>query len=356
MRRVLAVDDNPRNLLIIDKALDGEFELVTAASGEEALEIAPRFRPDVVLLDIMMPGIDGHETCRRLRAMHTLAASKIIMVSARATTADRLEGYTAGANDYLTKPFDPDELLAKLRVYIQLKSIQEVDHLKSDLLGMLGHETRTPLTAVLGPAAILLEDPTLTADQLILVEMIRSGGLRLLSLVEKVAYLTRLKAGLAPPAKTVLASDVLVGRAVEAARERASRTDVAIEVSADEPIQLEVDPGQLKSALEMLVDNALRLSPPASTVRIDIRSSGPWAEISVRDLGPGIAPAMLDRVFDEFATEDLQSHSRGHGLSLATARLIVEQHGGNLVAESEAGHGATFRVLLPSRLAESRAA
>lgn len=355
--RILAVDDNPRNLAIVERSLNGEFQLVTATSGEEALEIAPRFRPDVVLLDIMMPGLDGYETCRRLRALPALASCKIVMVSARATTADRLEGYAAGANDYVTKPFDGDELLAKLRVYVRLKSVEELDRLKSDTLSLLSHETRTPLTAILSPAAMLLEDPTLSGEQRELAQMVRDGGMRLLSLIEKVTYLSQLKAGAVPRELTSMAPEDLATRAVASARMRSKRADVRVDLSTDASgVLLQVDVPQVQHALESILDNALRLSPPSATVRVRACRSGPWSSIEVTDQGPGIRPEFLDRVFHEFAVEDVRHHDTGHGLSLATALVIVEQHGGELSVASEPGRGATFTMLLPTADALAEAA
>lgn len=346
--RVLAVDDNPRDLTIVEKTLGGQYQLVTASSGEEALYLAPRYRPDLVLLDIMMPGLDGFETCKRLRAIPSLSNCKIILVSARATTADRLDGYSAGADDYVTKPFDSEELLAKLRVYLRLKSVEEVDHLKSDLLDILSHETRTPLTAILSPAALLLEDPTLSEEQREFVEMIRSGGQRLLALVDKVAYLSQLKAGLVPRALGLLDMEEVAEQAIADVRARAARADVAIRLVADSTAPIAGDHEQIRCALDSMLDNAVRLSPASGVVRVGIRLSGPWVEVSVSDQGPGIAPEFIGHVFDEFAVHEVHHHGHGHGLSLATARLIVEQHGGSVGVESERDSGSTFQMLLPS--------
>lgn len=354
--RILAVDDNPRNLAILEKALAGEFQLVTTASGDEALEIAPRFRPDLILLDIMMPGIDGYETCRRLREIRTLATCKIIMVSARASTADRLEGYAAGANDYMTKPFDPEELLAKLRVYLRLKSVEEVDRLKSDLLGLLSHETRTPLTTILSPVSLLLEDPGLNKEQRRFVEMIRGGALRLLSLVEKVGYLSQLKSGMASIQPGRLEVGALAGRAVAAVRARIPRADVTVQVQTEPQVHIEGDPQHLESALDAVLDNALRLSPPGGVVTVRTEQAGPWISLAISDQGPGIAPEFLDKLFDEFAVENIRHHSHGHGLGLATARLIVELHGGSMTVECNPAEGTTFRIDLPAPAARAQAA
>ena len=122
--RILLVDDNPTNLAILEEMLGDEYRRGTATSGEEALEIAPDFQPDLILLDVMMPGINGYETCRRIRANPALRNVKIVMVSAKALVSERLEGYDAGADDYLTKPFDEKELLAKVRVYLSREQMK----------------------------------------------------------------------------------------------------------------------------------------------------------------------------------------------------------------------------------------
>ncbi|MCZ6449819.1 MAG: response regulator [Deltaproteobacteria bacterium] len=122
--RILLVDDNPTNLAILAEMLGDEYRWEAATSGEEALEIAPDFQPDLILLDVMMPGINGYETCRRIRANPALRNVKIVMVSAKALVSERLEGYDAGADDYLTKPFDEKELLAKVRVYLSREQMK----------------------------------------------------------------------------------------------------------------------------------------------------------------------------------------------------------------------------------------
>ncbi len=129
--RILLVDDNSTNLEILEEMLGEEYHWEAATSGEEALEIAPDFQPDLILLDVMMPGINGYETCRRIRANPTLRNVKIVMVSAKALVSERLEGYDAGADDYLTKPFDEEELLDKVRVYLSR------EQMKRDVMEML---------------------------------------------------------------------------------------------------------------------------------------------------------------------------------------------------------------------------
>jgi putative two-component system response regulator len=119
-RRVLAVDDSELNLEIIKEVLDDEYNLKAVTTGEEALKVALDFRPDIILLDIMLPNMDGYEVCQQIRANPALRHTRIIMVSAKAMTSERIEGYEAGANVYIAKPFDADELLTKIRNQMRL--------------------------------------------------------------------------------------------------------------------------------------------------------------------------------------------------------------------------------------------
>jgi CheY-like chemotaxis protein len=124
-KKILAVDDAELNLAIIAEILDDEYNLKTVTSGKEALEVAEDFRPNLILLDIMMPGMDGYEVCKQIRANPVHKHTKIIMVSAKAMTSERIEGYEAGANVYIAKPFDEDELLMKIHKELQLAAMEE---------------------------------------------------------------------------------------------------------------------------------------------------------------------------------------------------------------------------------------
>ena len=114
-KRILVVDDNPTNLEIFEEMLDGEYVVLTARDGAESLAIAERFSPRVVLLDVMLPGIDGYEVCRKLRGIAGMSDARIIMVSAKAMPSERVAGMNAGADAYITKPFDDAELLTAIR-------------------------------------------------------------------------------------------------------------------------------------------------------------------------------------------------------------------------------------------------
>src|SRR5262249_4506566 len=178
--RILIVDDHPTNIAILEEILGEHYTLKTATCGEEALAVALDFQPALVLLDIMMPGFGGYETCRQIRAHPSLRHIKIIMVSARALVAERLQGYEAGADDYITKPFDEEELVAKVRVHMRLSSLEEVEQFTSDVLTLLRHETRTPLNSMLAPLQMLRAEAEMaTEERSMLLDMVYESALAL---------------------------------------------------------------------------------------------------------------------------------------------------------------------------------
>jgi signal transduction histidine kinase len=296
----------------------------------------------------MMPGIDGYETCRQLRLMHPSRHTKIIMVSAKAMVPDRLQGYEAGADDYITKPFNNGELLAKVRVYLQLKSLQEIAHLKTDVLTLLSHETNTPLNGILGSLQLLRETPELAdAERHELIEMAYSSASSLYTLYSKVCTLSALRAG--HGSFTYEPTDI--GKIVQTAIIRTTSTatdqEVRIALTCPEGVVAALDGQRIHEVVTALLDNAVEVSPPDSQVDVCVVQEDTHICIRVTDYGPGIADDFVAHVFEPFARDDLRHHTAGHGLSLAIAKQIVGAHSGTIEVESALDKGSTFTVRLP---------
>jgi signal transduction histidine kinase len=341
-------------LNILRRTLGDHFAFAAADSGEAALEEAHRFLPDVILLDIMMPGLDGYQVCKLLRARPELASTKIIMVSAKGTTPERLEGYAAGADDYVSKPFEPAELLAKVRVYARLKSVEEINVLKSGLVTLLGHETRTPLTLILTPLSILLDSDELSPPHRKLAEMVDAGARRLWTLVDKVEFLSQLRMRSIPFQIAPMDLDALARTAMERARQRADAAGVTLTLESEGPAPIQGDAEHLGRVLDALLDNAIRFSPEGGRVCLQAGTRAGTCFLTVSDLGPGVDPRVVRQLFQEFAVPDIEHHTTGHGLSLATARHIMDQLDGKIRYDPVAGmNGATFRVELPARTVAS---
>lgn len=188
--KILAVDDSRANLAIIQEMLGDEHQLRMVESGAEALEIVREFQPDITILDVMMPGIDGYEVCRKMRADPSLNNNRIIMVSAKVLITDRLKGYAAGADDYITKPFNEKEVIAKIGVFLRLKNAGEVKQLKSGMMSVLGPEVNMRLSGILLPSSILMSDGDLESiERKMLAEMINRNVTSLQELLEEIVNL-----------------------------------------------------------------------------------------------------------------------------------------------------------------------
>lgn len=347
--RILAVDDDPIDIANLQRLLGADFDLRTATRGEQALDIAAEFGPDIILLDNMMPDLDGGEVCRHIRADAKLRHTKIIMVSGKSLVSERVQAYQAGADDYITKPFDKDELLAKIRVYLRLKSVEELDQFKSSVLMLLAHEARTPLNSLLAPAEMLVGEDQMDAEERkLLIEMVHSAATRLHRFFENVLLLSSLKAGkgqlkLAPTSVSDVAREAVAEMAAQAAEH-----NVEIEEAFSGDPSANLDREQIKRTLKAIIDNAIRFSPSGASVRVCVAADEAEACISVTDQGQGIDSDYLPHVFDELSDLDADHHSQGQRLSLAIARQVVQLHNGTISVESTKGAGATFTIRLPA--------
>lgn len=345
--RILAVDDSLLNLKVLEILL-ADYTLQTATSGAEALEIAPSFRPDVVLLDVMMPGIDGYATCRKIRDNPSLRHTKIIMVSAKSELNERLAGYEAGADDYITKPFDGDELLAKVRVYLKLKSVEEVEEVKNRTIEVLQHSNRTPLNNIISYAELLtcgceLDDDTRTES----LEVILRNARRLHQLLEKGETLASMKSRqfFFEFTRGDVCDDIQQILAAFAAR--ISDRSVTVQSHLPPSAPAFFDQVQMQFVIRALLDNAIRFSESGGIVNVELRQLDGQLVLTVADQGAGISHDLLPRVFEPFGNPESPLFNRGDGLSLSIAQQIAWAHDGDIWAESEPGCGATFSLRIP---------
>ncbi len=345
-QKILIVDDARINLELLKKLLEDRYIIETAESGEKALEIIPDFRPDLILLDIMMPGIDGYETCRRIRKEPQYRFIKIILVSAKALVEDRLQGYEAGADDYIIKPFDTKELKAKVKVFSQLKREEELNQLKGDLLILFSHETKTPLSVIIGLSEILQKSYDLEDDLKKHIETISQKAYQLLDFINKTAFICSLKSGLEPSKSLGSVTTHLKG-ATKMLNDTASQKKVAFELDIINDMELYADWTVFDKALGFVLENAVKFSPEGGTVTIQTELSEGQYETRIIDQGEGIKSDWIDNIFDEFAVQNIMHHQKGQGLSLAISRYIMELHNGTIGVESTLGNGATFILSLP---------
>ena len=348
--KILVVDDNAINLAIIEELLDDDYLVEMAENGHEALEIASQFHPDLILLDIMMPGIDGYETCRRLRADPVMGKAKIIMVSAKAMLADRLEGYEAGADDYLIKPFDEAEFLAKIKVYLNLKSIEEVDQLKDDILTLISHETFTPLNGILMSTEMLQKGTCSDDEAHELIHIIHESAEILNTFMRKIMTFSSLKSGTYNLELQEGSLVSIINTICKKLNDQITNKHITINknIQANPPLILDLK--QIETVVANVLDNAIQFSSEGAQIDISILLEGKNIVLTIQDHGIGITPEKLPFVFEPFHEMDIHHHSKGHGLGLAMSKLIIEKHQGSIQIESEPGDGTRVTIQLPVQI------
>lgn len=369
MAKVLVVDDIADNVKLLSYELgDSGHEPIGAADGIEALELAASEHPDAILLDIMMPGIDGIEVCRRLKADPSTRAIPVLMVTAIDTDEEIIRGLDAGAEDYITKPFHFPVVLARLRAALRAKADQDQlvevnrqltesraraelsSRAKSTFLTNLSHEVRTPLNAVLGVSQILL-DSELPPQHRQLVRTIQDSGQSLLTLINDILSLSRIDGGVDRLEMRPFAVRECVEVALEAFSVAAAGRGIELICDADEDVSAEVlgDGARVRQVVLNLVGNAVKFSDRGEVVVSIGREEGPMLRFSVRDEGIGIAADRVDSLFQPFTQLD-DSDGRLHGgagLGLAICRRLVESMGGSIGVESAPGAGSTFSFSVP---------
>ncbi len=344
--RILIVDDDPINLLVLEEILAKSFDTMTAGTGEEAAAIAETFKPDLILIDLLVQDSSGYKICRQLRATPKLKLTKIILVSTKALLKDRLFGYQAGADDYIARPFDPDELLAKVGVFIRLKSVEEIDRVKDDLINVFSHETRTPLNAIIGFGRLLAESPSMPEEDKEFVKTILDSGMSLLSLSNKAVLLSTLR----QENKTISRFKASLAKIVANAMQDlpdAIRAKGVETLTECQDAELYVDEQLIETAIAYVLENACKFSEPGTKalIRSELDKEAKTLKVSVSDEGCGIPPARLPEIFDEFGIEDVEHHNRGHGLSLSIVKLVMELHEGSVSAACNEGRpGTTFTL------------
>jgi two-component system, sensor histidine kinase and response regulator len=363
-RRILAVDDDRINLRIIGGILRNEgYELADAASGEQALEVYSTFQPNLVLLDVMMPGIDGFMTCRTLKKKYGDKCAPVIFVTAKSEADDVVMGFDAGGVDYLTKPFRPKEVVARIRTHLSnqqlveqqkmlVEQLSKANAAKDRFLGMCAHDLRNPLSSIRGLAELMDENAigTLTPEQKEVVQTIHGASQSMLQLVNELLDVATIEAGHLKLDKEPTSVVEIVERSVYLSNIEAAKKNTRIEmVKATNDPMVEIDRNKIRQVVDNLISNAVKYSPKGSVITVIIHSDDVVAGFAVRDNGPGIPDNERHKLFKDYGRLSAQptGGEKSTGLGLAICRKIVEAHNGTIGVENIPGRGCEFFVSLP---------
>ncbi len=359
---ILLVDDDPAILEGVADLLELHgYEVSTAINGREALAVMQRRVPDLVISDIMMPDMDGYEFFNAVRSNPAWTPIPFVFLTARGQPTDIRRGSNLGADAYLTKPFEPEDLLVTVRGRLKrVRDIQavaqaDIDRMKQQLITIFSHELRTPLTYIYGYVNLLQEQHA-NLDRTTLETMldgIQRGADRLVRLVEDLMLVVRIDSGVVGMEimlrRVPVQLDTLIAEIVLKCQPMADEHHVTISVSLPEGLAVFGMPLYLEDALARIVDNAIKFcKQEGGRVTISAEAIDREVVISVRDDGIGIEPTQHQAIFERFLQLNRDSlEQQGIGLGLTIARDIVRLHGGDISVESEVGVGSVFFIHLP---------
>ncbi len=365
-KTLLVVDDEAGLRLLGDLLRSEGGTLAGAGSAEQLCEAYASVRPDLVLLSTTLPGFDGVAAGRALQEIHGDACAPILFTSAGNELDAAIDRLDAGGADYLTKPFRPKEVVARLRLHLRHRSLSEqltqANAAKNRFLGMAAHDLRGPLGAIRGVAEFLREGEggSLSPEQLELVDMIGTTSQQALELVNQLLDVATIDAGelrlaLAPCRLFELLEDCVALAEMDAAKKK---TRVVFDAPGAGPV-LPLDAAKMKQVVANLLSNAVKYSPPGSTVTVLVRpdpAAGTCA-ICVRDQGTGIPEKERAKLFKDFGRLSVRptGGESSTGLGLVICRKIVEAHRGSITAENLPTRGCEFRVTLPGQPCDSAA-
>ena len=360
---ILIVDDTEDNLDLLEFALKRKpVRMLRASSGKECLKIAAQHHPDVILLDIQMPDMDGFETLKHLRESKKSADIPVIFLTAQRKDALSIEqGLSLGAEEYLTKPIDIDELLVRTRSLVRLKKMEvELERTKADFMAMLIHDMRSPIGGV-SSILELLEEPLLRGEpvQEVHRELLTSAEeatRRLLHLINDMLDLSKYEAGKMNLNREYIHVGKIADRIINQMHPQFKQKGINVELGIEDNLPpISADANKISQVFSNILSNALKFTSSGGSVHIDINkiqestAASEYVQTAISNSGIGIQPQELTTLFERYkqglASEIVQA--KGTGLGLAICKLIVEAHSGRIAAESEPGKLTIFRFSLP---------
>ena len=370
---ILVVDDTPTNLRVVVECLEGlGHTVLIAQDGEEGLQRAAFMRPDLILLDVLMPGMDGLETCRRLKRAEATQGIPVIFMTALSSLEDKIAGFQAGAVDYISKPLEVHELAARITTHLQLHALQRLRERQNARLrhevaerlraeqelvesidgirhasNAIAHDLRTPLAALRARLEAVLIN-ALPADEVLgEVEAALGDVDGVIDMFNALIRLAEIDAGVRRSGFVLLDLAAVANEAAEFYRPMAELRGIDLQVDLAPLPSTPGDPQLLAQAIGNLLDNAIKFSGAGSTVQVTAHHADgeEGIAIAVRDHGPGIADADKPKVVQRFYRGDQSRATPGAGLGLALVAAVARLHGGRLeLGDNVPGLVATLHV------------
>lgn len=357
---IMAIDDNPANLGLLENMLSTQgYRVLTFITGEMALRALEETKPDLILLDVNMPGMNGYEVCSWLKKDARFQEIPVIFISAVSDSMEKVKAFSLGAVDYVTKPFNFAKVRARIAAHIELqrqkrklheayKNLQDAEEIRDSLVHMVVHDMNTPLTSASGFLQLALapgreeKAPHYIRKALDSLDAVQLMTASLLDV-------SRMESG----EMTLILNKVDVAELVDGILEKVSplkkRRQLEF-ICSERPLMVKCDAQIVERIIQNILGNSLKFtSEENGRITIEAVAETGKVRISISDNGPGIPEEFHQRIFDKFAQLASTKAVRGHsaGLGLAFCRMAVEAHGGRIGLKSRLGQGSVFWFELP---------
>jgi len=384
---VLIVDDNPRNLQLISSLLKNQgYKLFITNSGENALRFLETKLPDLILLDIMMPEMSGFEVCRKLKQEELYRDIPVIFITAKNDIEDVVEGFELGAVDYITKPFNSKEVLARVATHLNLKTTQnllleknlelgkineelaksksiiekdaiklaQLNAEKNIFFSIIAHDLRGPLSGLEGISKILVEKTgnAKPAEINELATLLLDSSTQVFNLLEDLLEWAQLQMKVASFSPAVFPLNSITNSAIYLLEHNMVKKNVSLKNNIPSNLMVNADPPMLKTIIRNLISNAIKFSPKNGEIELKAKNlDNDKIQITISDTGVGMDEKLLGKLFklDQKTSRSGTEGETSSGLGLILCKDLIDKHNGEISVESKVGKGTTFYIVLPNQ-------
>ena len=364
---VLVVDDTPANLRLLSRMLtDNGYKVRPVPNGKLALDAVAAAPPDIILLDVRMPEMDGFEVCKKLKEKEETVDIPVIFISALQEMEDKIHGFEAGGVDYITKPFQQEEVLIRLSTHLTIRNqkeklkeqfdvLKELEAMRDTLSHMIVHDLNNTLQAIIGYAEMMLECMgTLRKEEMELyTQSIISNGRTTIEMIRAILDVGRMESGQMQLALSQFSLPEVVTEVHEEIKclLEQRKLKIKLEVPGSLPV-MQADREIIRRIIINILGNAIRYSPEQSTITVTADQVGEVFRIMISDQGSGIPAEYKERIFEKYGQVDAKKTGRKYstGLGLAFCKMAVEAHDGRIGVSDKVSGGSTFWFEVPCRL------
>ncbi len=360
---ILIVDDNKKNLQVLGNILHGEgYKIAVAQDGYQAIKLAEKIKPELILMDVMMPGIDGFEACLNLKSKKELKDIPVVFLTAKSETTDIIEGFRNGGVDYITKPFKKEELLARVKTHMDLENARKILKIRADelkaanagkdrLFSIIAHDLRHPLANLKSLLELLLFDyDRLTKENIIrCFKEIKDSTDETYNLLQNLLQWSQNEMGNLSykPVPFILSDSV--NSSIKLFKQSSEKKNITIDYDPENNLKVFADKDMIETILRNLINNAIKFSFENSSVIITEQMADGKAELKIQDFGTGISENNKKELLDKskVVTTRGTKNEKGTGVGLNLCYEFAEKNSGRLWFESKEGKGSTFYFTLP---------